>query len=185
MFISRDPIELLGGLNVFAYAPNPVMWIDPWGLSKWTKTDTLGRTVYQNDNLFNPNRKTSWLDATTGERKYGTNIDRMAEGYAPVGKDGKPVQLHHLTQTEVNGNGNGTRGSLAEISTKSHTKYSKVLHYPSPMRNPNNTRQTIPRYPSFRMDNSGNRTDLAREFDLFRSDYWKERAKNLRQSPCN
>lgn len=39
------------------------------------------------------------------ERKYGTNIDRMAEGYAPVGKDGKPVQLHHLTQTEVNGNG--------------------------------------------------------------------------------
>ena len=33
MFISRDPIELLGGFNVFAYAPNPVMWIDPWGLS--------------------------------------------------------------------------------------------------------------------------------------------------------
>ena len=32
MFISRDPIGLLGGLNVFAYAPNPVHWIDPWGL---------------------------------------------------------------------------------------------------------------------------------------------------------
>ena len=32
MFISRDPIELLGGYNVFQYAPNPVMWIDPWGL---------------------------------------------------------------------------------------------------------------------------------------------------------
>ena len=34
MFISRDPIGLLGGSNVFAYAPNPVMWIDPWGLIK-------------------------------------------------------------------------------------------------------------------------------------------------------
>lgn len=34
MFISRDPIELLGGFNVFAYAPNPVGWIDPWGLAK-------------------------------------------------------------------------------------------------------------------------------------------------------
>ena len=33
MFISRDPIGLLGGNNVFQYAPNPVMWIDPWGLS--------------------------------------------------------------------------------------------------------------------------------------------------------
>ena len=38
MFISRDPIELLGGFNVFAYAPNPVMWIDPWGLTTdWGK----------------------------------------------------------------------------------------------------------------------------------------------------
>ena len=33
MFISRDPIGLLGGLNVFAYAPSPTGWIDPLGLS--------------------------------------------------------------------------------------------------------------------------------------------------------
>ena len=32
MFISRDPIGLLGGNNVFQYAPNPIHWIDPWGL---------------------------------------------------------------------------------------------------------------------------------------------------------
>ena len=34
MFISRDPIQLEGGLNTFTYAPNPVMWIDPYGLAK-------------------------------------------------------------------------------------------------------------------------------------------------------
>ena len=34
MFISRDPIGLLGGNNVFQYAPNPIGWIDPWGLSQ-------------------------------------------------------------------------------------------------------------------------------------------------------
>ncbi len=34
MFISRDPIGLLGGNNVFQYAPNPIGWIDPWGLEK-------------------------------------------------------------------------------------------------------------------------------------------------------
>ena len=33
MFISRDPIGLLGGNNVFQYAPNPIGWIDPWGLA--------------------------------------------------------------------------------------------------------------------------------------------------------
>ena len=34
MFISKDPIGLLGGDNVFAYAPNPTGWIDPLGLDR-------------------------------------------------------------------------------------------------------------------------------------------------------
>nr|WP_272327897.1 RHS repeat-associated core domain-containing protein [Acinetobacter baumannii] len=32
-FISKDPIGLLGGHNVYAYAPNPVEWVDPLGLN--------------------------------------------------------------------------------------------------------------------------------------------------------
>ena len=36
MFISRDPIGLMGGSNTFAYAPNPTGWIDPFGLAKQT-----------------------------------------------------------------------------------------------------------------------------------------------------
>ncbi|WP_077033342.1 RHS repeat-associated core domain-containing protein [Pelomonas sp. KK5] len=32
-FVSQDPIGLLGGLNLYAYAPNSLGWIDPWGLS--------------------------------------------------------------------------------------------------------------------------------------------------------
>nr|WP_264080311.1 RHS repeat-associated core domain-containing protein [Taylorella equigenitalis] len=31
-FISQDPIGLLGGLNNYQYAPNPVEWVDPLGL---------------------------------------------------------------------------------------------------------------------------------------------------------
>ena len=37
MFVSRDPIELLGGINTFQYAPNPTVWIDPFGLVKSIK----------------------------------------------------------------------------------------------------------------------------------------------------
>ena len=33
MFIQRDPIGLLGGWNVFAYADNPIYSVDPLGLT--------------------------------------------------------------------------------------------------------------------------------------------------------
>ncbi|AWV00321.1 RHS family protein [Burkholderia sp. JP2-270] len=33
-FISKDPIELTGGLNAYQYADNPTGWIDPLGLAK-------------------------------------------------------------------------------------------------------------------------------------------------------
>nr|WP_279634494.1 RHS repeat-associated core domain-containing protein [Paraburkholderia steynii] len=32
-FVSRDPIGLRGGINLYAFAPNPVQWIDPLGLT--------------------------------------------------------------------------------------------------------------------------------------------------------
>ena len=31
-FTQPDPIGLLGGFNLYQYAPNVLMWIDPWGL---------------------------------------------------------------------------------------------------------------------------------------------------------
>ncbi|MEF9439355.1 RHS repeat-associated core domain-containing protein [Burkholderia sp. 1B3(2022)] len=33
-FVSRDPIGLVGGLNAYQYAPNPVQWTDPTGLTR-------------------------------------------------------------------------------------------------------------------------------------------------------
>ena len=35
-FTTEDPIGLLGGMNLYQYAPNPLGWIDPWG---WTKAN--------------------------------------------------------------------------------------------------------------------------------------------------
>nr|WP_244143596.1 RHS repeat-associated core domain-containing protein [Burkholderia multivorans] len=33
-FVSKDPIGLDGGINVYQYADNPTGWIDPLGLAK-------------------------------------------------------------------------------------------------------------------------------------------------------
>ncbi|MDN7874661.1 RHS repeat-associated core domain-containing protein [Burkholderia aenigmatica] len=32
-FVSKDPIGYAGGLNLYQYAPNPIEWVDPFGLS--------------------------------------------------------------------------------------------------------------------------------------------------------
>ncbi|HCR3470212.1 TPA: hypothetical protein ON597_003047 [Proteus mirabilis] len=47
-FIMPDPIGLLGGINLYQYAPNPLGWIDPWGL---TAVDAPGYYVY---GLYDP-----------------------------------------------------------------------------------------------------------------------------------
>lgn len=134
--------------------------------------------MHQRDDLFDDAKKSSWKDPISGQWKYGTNLDRMADGLAPVGIDGKSIQLHHLTQTEVNGM-TGTRGSLVELTATQHSNYSRQLHMPNE-RNPNNPKQTLPKYPSFRKNNDGTLSSQNDEFNQYRSDYWKERSRQKR-----
>ena len=35
-FVSQDLIGLRGGMNLFEYAPNPILWVDPLGLSSFS-----------------------------------------------------------------------------------------------------------------------------------------------------
>ena len=34
--MSQDLIGLRGGMNLFEYAPNPILWVDPLGLSSFS-----------------------------------------------------------------------------------------------------------------------------------------------------
>ncbi|WP_217468855.1 RHS repeat-associated core domain-containing protein, partial [Burkholderia paludis] len=62
-FISKDPIGLAGGINVYQYAPNPVEWIDPLDLENyrdvfWNAVGGAERDKYQvhhiiPQNIFN------------------------------------------------------------------------------------------------------------------------------------
>ena len=54
-FISQDPIGLMGGINLFEYAPNTTRWIDPLGLNKKTKQNKSSQTnKNQNDGCNTP-----------------------------------------------------------------------------------------------------------------------------------
>ena len=71
----------------------------------------VSRKVYQrNDINFN------YVYDATGE----TNLQRMLRGVAPIGKDGKPIELHHILQKEL--------GPMVEIHETTHREYKKILH---------------------------------------------------------
>ena len=70
-----------------------------------------GKLVAQRNSTFFPHVK---------DALGRSNIDRMKEGLAPLGKDGKAVELHHLKQKD--------NGMIIELTSKEHNVNSKVLH---------------------------------------------------------
>ncbi|WP_375614179.1 HNH/ENDO VII family nuclease, partial [Bartonella sp. AC151YNML] len=100
-------------------------------------------TVYRRDDLFDPHARVKWTEK--GETVWGTNVERTKTGRAPIGFDGKPVELHHLNQTPD--------GPLAEISHEFHKKYTSVIHA-----NPKTHQSLIDR----------------KKFEKQREEYWKE-----------
>ncbi|PWC09424.1 RHS repeat-associated core domain-containing protein [Brenneria corticis] len=58
-FTTQDPIGLAGGLNLYQYAPNPLMWIDPLGLSKCKQDNITYRGDRRGpDTIFNEGFRT-------------------------------------------------------------------------------------------------------------------------------
>jgi len=50
-FVSKDPIGLEGGLNVYQYAPNPTQWIDPLGLAR-IPASVKSKVAQENEAFF-------------------------------------------------------------------------------------------------------------------------------------
>ncbi|MCS4308604.1 RHS repeat-associated protein [Rheinheimera pacifica] len=101
-----------------------------------------GNKVFQRNDLINP----KLTDSRTGL----TNVELMRSGRAPIGPDGKPINLHHMTQRH--------EGAIAEVSQTFHQRNSNIIHI-----NPSTTQSGI------------NRAD----FNKWRSEYWKSRANDF------
>jgi hypothetical protein len=60
------------------------------------------------------------LDLNLLDSEGRTNLQRMQQGYAPIGRDGQSINLHHIGQE--------ADGFLAELTASDHQKLSSVLH---------------------------------------------------------
>lgn len=110
-----------------------------------------------------------------------SNLELMEEGKAPFvpvrDANGKtvfvPVELHHLTGREkIRGatcfGGEPAGGSLIELPAHVHDIYSGVLHIPGESGS------------SFRKDENGEKSEDQKNYEQFRREHWKERARRIR-----
>ena len=80
-------------------------------INSGNKKTVNGKKVVQRDQTFDK-------DYTDAEGR--TNCDRMKRGLAPLGKDGKSVELHHLKQQDD--------GIITEMTFSEHKDYTNILH---------------------------------------------------------
>ncbi len=107
----------------------------------WTQSEFNGTRIYQRNDLIDHKRVDS---------RGRTNLQRMQRGLAPIGPDGRSINLHHTIQS--------ADSPIAEMTATFHQKNSAVIHI-----NPHSTRSGIDR----------------KAFNKFRREYWKNRAKDF------
>lgn len=132
-------------------APKMDDYDEPLGLQKTARSaadesgsktvDVNGKSVIMDSSIFDPN----FVD-----KQGRTNVQRMEQGLAPIGTDGKSVNIHHIDQTN--------NGTVMEITATEHQQNYSKLH------------TNIGQSPS-----QINRT----EFNRWRREYWEWRSHNL------
>ncbi|ATZ13315.1 RHS domain-containing protein [Erwinia amylovora] len=134
-FTTQDPVGLAGGLNLYAYAPNPYGWVDPLGLSRCKPGTASGegskiegkwlRGTHGNAGLF----PSSVADKLRG-RQFKSFDDFRENVWKEVGNDS------HLSQQFRPSNITRMKSGKAPISHNSQwngKNKSYVLHHRTPI----------------------------------------------------
>ncbi|HCP1440097.1 TPA: RHS domain-containing protein, partial [Escherichia coli] len=148
-FISQDPIGLLGGLNLYQYAPNPISWIDPLGLTV-TFTDSRGLTLDVSGYT-----DLSHLSDSELNRIIFMNSNDVPHpfGLSPRDRQGNVIVLHHERQQ--------SQGPITAMPDKHHSSST------------NNTGQ----HPNGNKKGSG--INNRQEFNLWKKEFWKSQAEKV------
>ncbi|WP_346833213.1 RHS repeat-associated core domain-containing protein [Pseudomonas abietaniphila] len=100
-FTTPDPIGLAGGLNLYQYAPNPVGWVDPWGLSCTPNK----KTTYQGASRRDAFRQAKRDAGVTMSQKPSalTRPDLLDGNKDPIIQNGLPVKTRQYHYTNNRG----------------------------------------------------------------------------------
>ncbi|WP_159514026.1 MULTISPECIES: RHS repeat domain-containing protein [Enterobacter] len=121
-YLSPDPVGLDGGLNLYAYVPNPLTWVDPLGL----KCREIEQPEWTNHGYkhFPPKNK-SWKDiiksTNTGPAKYTHDVDIKTLEYDVFNTgmavtNGKPWKVKDIGQVIGASEGKESQWMRVELS---------------------------------------------------------------------
>ena len=109
-YISHDPIGLLGGINLYQYAPNPVSWLDPLG---WITYNTMPAIDGFQKHHIIPQQLSNHAAMQAGE----VNIHKLSNIiYLPKYEENHPVRTVH-------------RGSHAQYNSAVEKKLDIIHEY--------------------------------------------------------
>ena len=111
-FISKDPIGYAGGLNLYVYAPNPVFWIDPFGLAR-VKNAVEGERRYQ---LLNEQLRAKHPEATIQCECYLRDANGKSVRDPVTGEGGLKEQVQQLVKKSERANSEIERDAASEAS---------------------------------------------------------------------
>jgi RHS repeat-associated protein len=112
----------------------------------WTLTEYKGQRIYQRDDLIDP------AYVSPKDKYERTNLKRMQQGLAPMGPDDKPLNLHHMLQTQD--------GPIAEVTHSMHFGNYRQLHWKVGTKIPSGINRET--------------------FEEWKTAYWKDRAKDFK-----
>jgi RHS repeat-associated protein len=134
-FVSQDPIGLRGGGNLFAYAPNPMGWIDPIGLTNNKTNPACPSCSGANSDVSNKKDSPCTKGGDFVEGYHGTkaaNIDSIMESGVMKPKDGEIYLSRNQADTFVHGADSSIGGAVSGHLTIDVSKANSVSNISVP-----------------------------------------------------
>lgn len=101
-FIVQDPIGLNGGWNLYQYAPNPLGWIDPWGLTgKPLNSPDMSKWLDKGGTVWQETEGKTWV-----YQDWEGNVVRYPDGYP----DFTPYERQSVDVYDLKGDHSKTPG---------------------------------------------------------------------------